>query len=247
MEQRQLSQRSALRDKGKFIHCRDCGEVHHVTALDKAPDYLVDAGKTQEIPADDWRAFMNQHAGHRLEALKILGEQHYTSGSSSDPMAVAYLEVTNGHHEFLLRRSRRSIGEPLRFECCEGRVEERMVGLEIQEREIRKELKLRFRWTPGKHLNDAQIDLFIMLFHEAVKNVDPHSVTITEPSYSDDNLFYAALDEPVKDSLLEKCARHFSHGEVDMLRRFTESHGAGSDVMCLVLRRMIIVDERHPK
>jgi hypothetical protein len=162
-------------------------------------------------------------------------------------MAVAYLEVTNGHREFVLRRSRRSIGEPLRFECVEGRVNVRMLALEIQESEIRKELKLRFTWMPGEPLNNAQIDLFITLFREAVTNADPHSVTITEPSYTDDNIFYVALDAPLRDSLLEKCARHFSRAEVEALRGFVETHGAGSDVMCPILRRMITVDERHPK
>jgi hypothetical protein len=231
-------------DNGKFIHCRNCGAVHHVTVFDKAPNYFVVAGATREKPADDWRVFMNRHAGHGLEALKALGELYFPAGSAADPMAVGYLKVTNGHREYLLRRSRRSVGEPLRFECIEARFGEPVVALEIQEREIRKELKLRFRWDSGQALSDAQIDLFIALWRDAARQVDARAVTATEPSYVNHNISYAALETPTKDRLLEQCARHFTPGEAAALRRFVEAHGGGSDVMTLLVRRQVPIEER---
>jgi hypothetical protein len=231
-------------DNGKFIHCRNCGAVHHVTVFDKAPNYFVVAGDTREAPADDWRVFMNRHAGHGLEALKALGVLYFPEGSAADPMAVGYLKVTNGHREYLLRRSRRSIGEPLRFECIEARFGEPMVALEIQEREIRKELKLRFCWDSGQALSDAQIDLFIALWRDAARQVDARAVTATEPSYVNHNISYAALEAPIKDCLLKQCAGHFNPGEVAALRRFVEAHSRGSDVMTLLLRRQVPIEER---
>jgi hypothetical protein len=54
---------------------------------------------------------------------------------------------------------------------------------------------------------------------------------------------YAALDGCTKDSLLKQCASHFLPEEVQALRRFVESHSAGSDVMTLVLRRRMTVTE----
>lgn len=231
-------------DNRKFIHCRNCGAVHHVTALDKAPSYFVGAGVAQERRADDWRSFMDLHAGHGLEALKALGEQYFPAGSAADPMAVAYLEVTNGHREFILRRCRGNIGEPLRFEPIEARFGAPVVALEIQEREIRKELNLRFCRAPGQALSDAKIDLFISLFRAAASQLDARGVTVTEPSYTNDNISYAALDEPTKDFLFTQCARHFTDDEVEALRRFVDTHSAGADVMMLVLRRRVPIEER---
>jgi hypothetical protein len=231
-------------DNGKFILCRNCGAVHHVTVFDNAPNYFVVAGATREKPADDWRVFMNRHAGHGLEALKALGELYFPDASAADPMAVGYLKVTNGHREYLLRRSRRSIGEPLRFECIEARFGEPVMALEIQEREIRKELELRFRWDSGQALSAAQIDLFIALWRDAAGQVDARGVTATEPSYVNHNISYAALEAPTKDRLLEQCGRHFTPAEVAAWRRFVEAHGGGSDVMTLLVRRQVPIDER---
>jgi len=231
-------------DKGKFILCRNCGAVHHVTDFDRAPNYFAAAGEAEAKPADDWRAFMNQHAGHGLEALKALGEQYVPDGSAADPMAVAYIEVTNGHREFLLRRARRSIGEPVRFERIEARFGEPVVVVEIQEREIRKELKLRLSWAPGHGLSDEKIDFFIALFRDAASQVDARGLTAIEPSYADDNISYAALEERTKDFLLDRCARYFAGAELEALRRFVETHTAGSDVLTLQLRRRVPIEER---
>jgi hypothetical protein len=187
---------------------------------------------------------MMQHAGHRLEALKALGEQYFPSGFAADPMAVAFFAVTNGREEFLLRRCRRSINEPLRFEPVAGRLGEPVLALEIQERAIRKELKQRFRWATGEALNDEKIDLFIALFRDASCQLDARSAVPAEPSSTDDNVSYATLEGPVKDSLLKQCARHFSPDEVAALSRFVDTHIDGSDVMTLVLRRQVPIEER---
>jgi len=231
-------------DNRKFILCRNCSALHHVTVFDKAPNYFVVAGAARENPADDWRVFMNRHAGHGLEALKALGELYFPAGSAADPMAVGYLKVTNGHREYLLRRSRPAIGEPLRFECIEARFGEPVVAVEIQERELRKELKLRFRWDSGQALSAAQIDLFIALWRDAAGQVDARGVTATEPSYVNHNISYAAPEAPTKDRLLKQCARHFTPGEMAALRRFVEAHSGGSDVMTLLLRRQVPIEER---
>jgi hypothetical protein len=231
-------------DKGKFILCRNCGAVHHVTGFDRAPKYMAGAGGVEGRVADDWHAFMGQHAGHALEALKALGKQYFPDGSPADPMAIAYIEVTNGHQEFLLRRSRRTIAEPLRFERVEARFGEPVLVVEIQDREIRKELKLRFKWPPGYNLSDEKIDLFIALFRDAVSQIDTRGLTAIEPSYADDNVSYAALEERTKNSLLEKCARYFAAAELQALRRFIETHSSDSDVMTILLRRRVPIEER---
>jgi hypothetical protein len=103
-------------DKARFILCSRCDAVHHVTAFDKAPAYTFSATDPKSTPADDWRAFMEQHAGHTLQSLKAVNEPCFPSGLPADPMGVAYVKVTDGQREFLLRRSRRSIAEPVRFE-----------------------------------------------------------------------------------------------------------------------------------
>ncbi len=51
----------------KFLRCSVCDAIHHVSPFDKAPAYTLVGIELEERATDDWRLFMKQHAGHRLE------------------------------------------------------------------------------------------------------------------------------------------------------------------------------------
>ncbi len=132
----------------KFIRCRNCDAVHHVTAFDKAPAYHFSTCEPSEIPANDWGDFMTRHAGHRLDPLEATGQSFFPGGMSSDPMATGYIEASDGKETVLLRRVRASIHEPLRYEIVPGRLVHRQATLDIQANMLRKEMKLHFLWAP---------------------------------------------------------------------------------------------------
>ncbi|MGN6716714.1 MAG: hypothetical protein ACTHLX_04910 [Candidatus Binatia bacterium] len=102
-------------DNGRFIRCRNCGAIHHVSLFDRSPVYDLVAGEVQEKQVDDWGAFMDRHAGHKLEPLQSTGNTVFPRGSARDPMNVAYVQVTDGKQSVLLRRSRSSIKEPFDY------------------------------------------------------------------------------------------------------------------------------------
>ena len=77
---------------------------------------------------------MKQHEGHRLEPLTASGEKYFCQGQMSDPMGVAYIEVTNGHDHMLLGQSREDIDDPSSFELTRGRLVDQGVAVCIQER-----------------------------------------------------------------------------------------------------------------
>jgi hypothetical protein len=188
---------------GKFIWCRNCGDIHRVTPYDRAPAYTYCSGETAEIPANDWRDFMACH-------------------------------------------SRSTIEEPVRYEFVNGRLVENALRLEVQEKEIRKEMKLHHSWAPAASLADEKIDLFVALFREVVSALDPRDVRTSEHSDRDDNVSYGPLDGAVAATLLTRCGSHFSPAEMESLRRFIESHRDGSDVMTLVKRRCVTVEQPAP-
>jgi hypothetical protein len=231
-------------DNGKYIWCRNCGAIHHVTSFDRSPLFILTAGELQETLADDWRDFMAQHAGHRLEPLSATGNDYFPDGSAIDPMSVAYIEASNGNETLLLCRSRRSIEEPVRYEIVKGQWVETGLSLEVQESEIRKEMKLHFSWAPAAPLEDEKIDLFLALVREVVRELEPHSLSTTEYSYTDDNISYAQLSSSLVDKLMAKCSGHFLPTELVALRRFIDSHREGCDVMALIKRRSISVGGR---
>jgi hypothetical protein len=196
-------------DNGRYIWCRKCGAIHHVTPFDRYPIYAFNNGEAQELPANDWREFMARHGGHKLEPLTSTGNNYFPHGSGYDPMSVAYVQVGNGEETFLLRRSRSSIERPFKYEIVHGRLLQAEPSLEIQADAISKEMKLHFSWPPAAPLNDDQISSFIAFFRESVRAVDPRSTGASEDSETDENVSYCELSSDVVDDLIGRCRRHF--------------------------------------
>ena len=226
----------------QFVRCRNCEAIHHVTRFDKAPLYARLGGEIIETSADDWRAFVDRHAGHKLEPLKATGQKYFPNGQAADPMAVAYIEVTNGHERFLLRRARKSIEAPLQFALVKGRLADAGFRLQVQETEIRKEMKHHFGCAPAQPLGDETIDAFIALVREVVKEIDPRSIRISEDSLTERNVAYGRLGATEIDSLMAKCAAHFAGAALESIRRFVEAHRENSDVMTVVMRRHMAIE-----
>jgi hypothetical protein len=229
----------------KFLWCRKCDAVHHVTSWDRAPQYSYNNyidGELDEIPADDWRAFMKQHEGHRLEPLKAVGEKYFCEGSMSDPMGVAYIKVTNGHDHLLLRQSRKSIAEPLSFELTRGRLIDQGMTVCIQDREIKKEMRHHLNWQ-GDAFEEQKIDLFIQLFRDVVTGIEPEGIEVAEFCPEDSNVTFGLLQADLIELLITKCAPYFQPRELDDIRRFIDSHREPWDVLALVMRRQLKVEE----
>jgi hypothetical protein len=233
-------------DEGKFIRCHHCDAIHHVTPFDKAPVYALVSGQVETSSADDWRAFMEGHAHHKLEPLRATGEKYFGTRNPMDPMGVGYLEVTNGQEKFLLRRSRKSIAEPLAYELVKGKTVGPDATVEVQETEIKKEIKYHFNWTPALPPSDDKIDLFIALLKCLVKEIDPNTIQVTEYSYTGESVAYGRLNQDVIDALMRKCAAYFLAAEQEAICRFIHSHREGCDVMTLRVRQHFSVEDSAP-
>jgi hypothetical protein len=229
-------------DSGKYIWCRNCAAIHHVTAFDRYPTYQMVSGEFHETQANDWQEFMQRHAGHRLEPLTVTGRAYFP-GRLGDPMTAAYIETSNGSETLLLCRSRRSIEEAFRYEIIKGRLVEKGLGLEIQEKAIRKEMKLHFSWTPAAPLEDERIDVFIALFRDIINELYPEDIPSAESSIADDNVSYSPLDRSIVDALMTRCERSFLPPELTAIRRFVETQSNGCGVMALIKRRAVIIEQ----
>jgi hypothetical protein len=226
-------------DNGRFIRCRNCGAIHHVSLFDRSPVYDLVAGEVQEKQVDDWRAFMDRHAGHKLEPLQSTGNTVFPRGSACDPMNVAYVQVTDGKQSVLLRRSRSSIKEPFDYELVDGSLVQTEVCLEIQADAIRKEMQLHFSWAPAMPLSDEQINFFIACFGQVVQGLDPETLCANDFD-SADQTSYCQLPQSVIDELLMKCCGYYSANHLAALRRFAEEHRDHGDVMALIKRSTIV-------
>jgi hypothetical protein len=226
----------------KFIWCRNCDAIHRVSGFDKAPVYALVAGEATEQPADDWRDFMMQHDGHRLEPLRPISEKYFPSGSIGDPMSVGYVEVTNGQDRLLLRQSRTAIDAPVHFELIAGRLMNRGVSLAVQGKEIKKEMTRHFQWPGGNPPSDEKIDLFIRLYKNVIAALNPAQVEVVGYSYVDDNIAYGLADSVTIEKLIALCAENFNPDEFQGICAFIKNHRGACDVMSLVMRRQVAIE-----
>ena len=227
----------------RYIWCRNCGAIHHVTPFDRAPRYQIAAGEIVAAAANDWREFIDLHSGHRLEPMLATHRDYYPGGSAVDPMAVRYVEITNGSDTLLVRRSRMSIDEPFQYSVANGRLTEQGASLEIQDREIRGEMKLHFSWAPAAPLDDAKIERFLEAFREIVQSLDPDAIRKNEYAGPDERVAYCQLDDATIAALMEKCGSCFEADELDALRRFVHNHRQADDVMALLKRRVLTIEK----
>jgi hypothetical protein len=229
-------------DDGKYIWCRNCGAIHHVSVFDRYPTYQIVSGEVHETATNDWQEFMRRHAGHMLEPLTATGRDYFP-GRPSDPMTAAYIETSNGRETLLLCRSRLSIEEAFRYEIVKGRLVEKGFGVEIQENAIRKEMKLHFSWAPAAPLEDERIDFFIALFRDITSELYPEDFPAAEFSIVDDDVSYSPLDRSIVDALMTRCERYFLPLELTAIRRFVETQSDACGVMALIKRRAVIIEQ----
>jgi hypothetical protein len=185
---------------------------------------------------------MKQHEGHRLEPLKASGEKQFCQSSMSDPMGVAYIEVTNGRDHLLLRQSRANIAEPLSFEVTRGRLVDQGLTVCIQDSEIKREMRYHFKWY-ADDFDGQKIDLFVQLFRDVAKIIEPGTIEVAGFSSKDDNVTFGLLPADVIELLMAKCSPYFEPRELDDIRRFIDSHREPYDVLALVMRRQLKIEQ----
>jgi len=212
-----------------------------MSPFEKAPEYSVDQSEVNQLPIDDWGVFMKRHTGHKLQALRSAGERYCPGGISTDPMDVEYIEVTNGKEWFVIRSFRKSIEEPLSFEIVPGRLKPTGVTVQIQENEIRKEMKHHFSDKTSRGLDEEGIELFIKLFKKVVKDIKPNEIKVSE--YTDGSLAVGELNTRLLDALTGQCTPHFPPAELNDIRRFCEAQSRSDGVMALQIKHQYRIEQ----
>ena len=226
----------------RYIWCRECDKLHHVTRFDGAPAYVMEGGEERQISRDDGRAFLERHASHPLETLRENGEKCFPVGAAGDPMRVGYVEATDGRESFVIRSFRRTIAEPLEFELIRGRLKPYRVAVAIQEARLRKEMKQRLRSVASERAAAEKTNLFIELLNDLVGDLNPDAIKVVGYDYADASLEYGWLEPPMVDVLMRRLSVHFSAAELDAVRGFIDAHREPDDVLALLLKRNYAIE-----
>ena len=228
----------------QFLHCIDCGEGFMRTSSDQYPEYQYDPNHPSEpfltIERDDFQDFLISHRGHRLEYLEIIEDSFISEKPYPEPVKISYLRATNKKEKFVIKKFREKIGEPIKYQLIPGDYFLECLGVEIQSKEITKQLKTEFKKHP---LSQTQISAFLKLYTRLVETNIKNLERIPEESSHPLEIYYK-MDGISLFYLLRNCRNIFKDNQYSDIEEFI-SHHKDDGVLLLKARYKIQITKRE--
>lgn len=209
----------------QLIHCVTCRAVFMKTPFDQEPEYEYLSSPSPDLPPfrerDDFKDFMNDHQGHHFEHLTIVEDSCISDKNYMEPVKVSYFRATNGKEKFVIRKFREKIGEPLRYELVDGDYALKPVRLEVQSRDIRRQLAAEYR---EPRFPENKIDSFIRLYDHLIKTVGVGNLERVSEESSNPLEVYYKMDDVILMYLLRNCHSFFTAQEYSKIENFIRRH-----------------------
>jgi hypothetical protein len=203
----------------QLLRCIHCDKVFFKTPFDHWPEYeygsVFSSETVRVIKRDDLQEFLASHRGHRLEELKVYENSYVAEEPYIEPVKKSYFKATNGREEFVIKKFRERIDEPLMYQLIHGNYSLRCKHIDIESQQIEKQLKREFNDPP---ISGYETDVFLKLCQLVaqcinVENLEEHSEEPEHPLTR-----YYKFDQISLKYLLRKCHPLFDkHGyrEID--------------------------------
>ena len=217
----------------QLIHCINCDAVFLKTPFDQELEYehtsflsfpytqATGQATGQATERDDFKDFMKDHDGHRLEDLTIIEDSCISDKDYIEPVKVSYFKATNGKENFVVRKFRERIGEPLRYELVAGDYSLTCVSLDVQARDIEKQLMREFTERP---LPKNKVDSFIRLYDHIIKTVEVTNLERLPEESSNPLEVYYKMDDVTLMYLLRNCHHIFKGQDYSDIENFISRH-----------------------
>jgi len=209
----------------QLIRCINCDEIFLKTPFDQWPEYESGLIRSPEsfktIERDDFQDFLKNHRGHRIEKLKVLEDSFISEKDYLEPVKTSYFKATNGKENFVVKKFRERIGEPLRYQLIHGDYSLRCVGIQIQSEEIEKQLKAELRTPP---LPPNKVYEFLKLFQYIAKTMDIKKLERIPEESPNPLEIYCKIDDISLVYLLRNCRNIFNGQEYSAIEDFIHRH-----------------------
>jgi hypothetical protein len=225
----------------KLLRCKQCNEVINLTEYDSSPEFEYDEKKQEifERQMDDRQSFYLRHDGHELEELSIKKNSYISEDLYLEPIKVSYFEATNGSENFVVKKWRRSIEEPVKYEqIIRGRLEINL-NIDIQANDIRRQIK---KDIPS--LSDSKIDQFIRIVQKVISQINSQKIKRITAESDNPSVFYSSLDDDSLNNIIKLSKKIFDGKEREKIKRFIYQNNDYNDVLTLVVKRHFQVKSR---
>ena len=231
----------------QLIHCINCHEIYLRTPFDQTPEYgwepLSSLRETQGIEKDDFQDFLSNHRGHQLEDLKIIEDSFVSEKSYSEPVKISYFKATNGREDFVVKRFRERIDQPLKYQLIRGDYSLKCIDLQIQSEAIRKQLEREMKPS----LTRTQVDTFLQLVQHVGERLDVNTLErVPEESPYPLEIYYK-MDDFSLMYLLRNCRNFFKGKAYAEIEGFVHRHKDDGVLLLKAIYRIEILERREPK
>jgi hypothetical protein len=208
----------------QVIRCKNCDEIIMKTPFDQYPEYEWGAERSPEsfrsIEKNDFQDFLIHHHGHQLENLKIIEDSFVSERAYFEPVKTSFFKATNGKEKFVIKKFREKIDEPLKYQLISGDYFLQCTAIEIQSKEISKQLKRELK----PPLSKTKIDAFLKLYGAIVENINIDDLErISEESPYPLEIYYK-IDDLRLMYLLRNCRNLFKGQEYLAIEEFIHRH-----------------------
>ena len=209
----------------QLIRCIYCGQIFFKTPFDQCPEYSFptkrSTGSFWATEKDDFQDFLKDHGKHHLEELKVIEDSFMSERDYLEPVKISYFKATNGEEQFVIKKFREKIGQPLKYQLINGDVSLRCTAIKTQPKEIAKQLEIEFITRP---LPQIKIAAFLRLYRHIAGTIDPgHLERVSEESSNSLEVYYR-LDDTGVSYLLDRCRHIFRGQEYSDIQAFIYRH-----------------------
>jgi hypothetical protein len=231
----------------QLIHCINCNEIYLRTPFDQTPEYaweaLTSLRETQGIEKDDFQDFLRNHRGHQLEDLKIIEDSFVSEKPYAEPVKISYFKATNGRENFVVKRFRERIDQPLKYQLIRGDYSLKCIDLQIQSEAIQKQLEREMKPS----LTQTQIDTFLRVVQQVGKRLDVKTLErVPEESPYPLEIYYK-MDDVSLMYLLRNCRNLFKGKTYAEIEGFVHRHQEDGVLLLKAIYRVEILEMRQPK
>ena len=229
-----------------IFRCEDCNELFRPTGYDSQPAFYFNrkSGSVEEIEMDDLRDFKMAHDGHKVVKLRIIDGSFCSHRAQKEPVREDYFQATDGIQTYTVRRWRKDINEPLRYEVADDvRIEVDKPIPQVQSEELKKQMIADARKLK---LDEARIGKFIERFRTFVSGIKMEDMIECGLSADDPMISYAALKDEAVEAFLSYCRSLFTDEELRRLRMFIDENSEYNDVMNVQLIRSFQLTRKTP-
>lgn len=231
----------------QLIHCINCHAIYLRTPFDQTPEYgwepLSSVREPQGIEKDDFQDFLENHRGHQLEDLRIIEDSFVSEKPYTEPVKISYFKATNGRENFVVKRVRERIDQPLEYQLIRGDYSLKCMDLQVQLEAVRKQLEREMK----PPLTQTQIDAFLQLVQHVGKKLDVNTLErVPEESPYPLEIYYK-MDDFSLTYLLRNCRNFFKGKAYAEIEEFVHRHKDDGVLLLKAIYRIEILERREPK